>query len=273
MPFTYFDAAVWSAGATFALLFVLSTTVTHKPEAGNDLVLLGGLQVLVYLLVCALFAWRRPGKDFGELFALRRTSPLLLVLAVLLGVLLHGPANTVSDLVERIAPLPPEVAQAMHERLSVKSVPHAVALFAVVAVGGPFVEELLYRGAIFTSLRAPHGLSGALFASSLCFTLSHFDSRQWPPIFLLGCVLGLARALGGSMWASTLLHAAFNATTLGLWLAPQTRNLELPLSYEIGSWVLCGALLGLFAWAARKSAWASQARKGDLASAAVVEDT
>jgi membrane protease YdiL (CAAX protease family) len=265
MQFSYFDAAVWSAGSTFALILVLSTVVNQRPEAASDLVLLGGLQVLVYVAVCALFAWRRQGKDFGELFALRGTSPLLLFLAVLLGVLLQGPAGTIGGLMERIAPLPPEVEQAFRERLAVKSAPHAVALFVVAAAAGPFVEELLYRGAIFTSLRPLHGAIGAVFASSLCFTLSHFESRQWPPILLLGCALGVTRALSGSMWSSTLLHGAFNATSLALVLSPRAKDLEIPLVYEVASWASCAGVFALFVWVARRSARANLARDGDVA--------
>jgi membrane protease YdiL (CAAX protease family) len=262
MPFSYFDAALWSAGATFAFILALSTVDPDSPAA-SDLVHIGGLQVLVYVAVCALFAWRRQGKDFGELFGLRSTSVTLLVLAFVLGVLLQGPARTIADLIEQVAPTPPEVAKAVQERLTVKSIPHGVALFAVVAVAGPFVEELLYRGAIFTALRPVHGVVSALFISSICFALSHFDSRQWPPILLLGCALGLVRALSGSMWSSTLMHGAFNATTLALVLAPQAKDLELPLAYEIGSWVLSAAGLALFVWVARRSGRAGLARAGD----------
>jgi membrane protease YdiL (CAAX protease family) len=269
MPFTYFDAAIWSAGATFAFILALST-VNPDSAAANDLVHLGGLQILVYVGVCALFAWRRQGKDFGELFGLRGTSPLLLVLAVLLGVLLQGPAGTISDLIERVAPTSPELTQIIQQRLTVKSVPHGVALFAVVAVAGPFVEELLYRGAIFTSLRPVHGAIGAIFASSLCFTVSHFDPRQWPAILLLGSVLGLTRSLSGSTWSSALLHGTFNATTLTLVLLPRAKDFEVPRAYEIASWALCAGGLALFMWLSRRSARASRAREGDLATSVPV---
>jgi membrane protease YdiL (CAAX protease family) len=269
MPFSYFDAAVWSAGATFTFILALST-VNRDSAAANDLVYLGGLQILVYVAVCALFAWRRQGRDFGELFGLRGTSPLLLLLALVLGVLLQGPAGTVGDLMERIAPMPSDVAQAIEQRLTVKSIPHGVALFVVAALAGPFVEELLYRGAIFTSLRPLHGAIGAIFASSFCFTMSHLNLHQWPPILMLACVLGLARALSGSMWSSTLLHGAFNATSLTLVLTPQAKGLEIPLPYEVASWVLCAGVLALFVWVARGSARASLARAGDLTAVAPV---
>ena len=103
-PFTHFDAAIWTAGVTFVLLLVAS--LVHGQAERVDMVKIGAVQLAVYLLACALFSWRRPGRNFSELFAVRRTSPWLLVLCLLLGPALFGPAQTLDRVIDHFAAKP-----------------------------------------------------------------------------------------------------------------------------------------------------------------------
>jgi membrane protease YdiL (CAAX protease family) len=102
-----------------------------------------------------------------------------------------------------------------------------VGIIAYVVVG-PLTEELLFRGALYdlvldwsTGFRA-HVL--AISVTSLAFALSHFGGYGYRVTDLalthvglmvpVGLFLAWLRARSGSIWPSTIVHAAMNA----LWL-------------------------------------------------------
>lgn len=257
--FTPFDAAVWTAGATFAFILVVSLT---QDLENPDRVALFTVQVVVYLSLCALFAWRRPGRSFSELFALRRTSTWLLALGLLLGPALFGPAETLGRIVEKLAPPSPAELEAMRLLLPGDRL-QGVLMFVLAALAGPFVEELLYRGAIYTGLRPRYSMSVAIWTSALCFTLSHQNSRAWPAILVLALVLSTLRARSGSLWPVFLAHAGFNASQLGVFWAARGDSIEVPLVYEIGGWVLSAALLVAALLVGQRSSAAQEARRMD----------
>jgi membrane protease YdiL (CAAX protease family) len=259
--FTHFDAALWSAGTTFAL--ILTASLVHGPAEQVDMVKLVAVQLAVYLSVCALFSWRRPGRNFSELFALRRTSPWLLLLGLLLGPALFGPAETMGRLVEHFAPQPPAELEKAFQALMPKSPLHGALLLALVAVGGPLVEELLFRGAIYTALRPAFTAGSAVMTAALCFTLSHPKPRVWPQVMALALILSLLRARSGSLWPGYLAHASFNAAQLVALWALGGKAVAVPLRYEIAGWALCAVILAASLVLARKSPRAEEARAVD----------
>jgi ABC-2 type transport system permease protein len=77
-------------------------------------------------------------------------------------------------------------------------------------VVAPFVEELVFRGMIFRSLRRNHGVIVSILASSLLFAVVH-DPLSVPPVFVLGCAAAVAFERSGSIWSAMLVHGAYNA--------------------------------------------------------------
>ncbi|HEY3495771.1 MAG TPA: CPBP family intramembrane glutamic endopeptidase, partial [Polyangiaceae bacterium] len=254
----------WWVGVTVGWVLTLNLVVGISRGSEHDLVTLVGGQAAVYLGACALFAARRPGRSWSEVFAFRRTSIALILIALLLGVALYAPAQLFATLVERWFPLPKQVVAAEIQRLTPKSIVHGVALGLMVIGVGPFVEELFFRGALYTVLRSVGSAFAAVGTTALLFTLGHLEPRTWLPIFTLAVALGYVRALSGSFWPGLLLHAAFNGTALGMSLS--TRGDELaPIDAKIviGSSAASVVLLGLTAWIGKKSAAAARARALD----------
>lgn len=213
---THGDAIAWSLGVTLAWLVAGSMLVSAAPSAQNDLVMLAGVQIAVYLGACAWFAGRRPGRDWSQLFAYRRTSIGLLLISVVLGVALYAPAELVASLIEKRWPLPKELVEAHVARLTPRNFVHGTALAIMVALAGPFVEELFFRGALYTGLRAKNRTFAAAGTSAALFTLSHPEPRTWPPILALAVVITYLRVAGGSLWPGLLLHAGFNGTAVAM---------------------------------------------------------
>ncbi|MCB9385703.1 MAG: CPBP family intramembrane metalloprotease [Bryobacterales bacterium] len=106
--------------------------------------------------------------------------------------------------------------------------PGALLLFAIFGVlVAPAIEELVFRGFLFPAIERKHGQLVAILATSALFSGLHFSQYggHWAILLLLfyvGAVFGFVRARTGSIKATTILHAAYNATFLvGLHFAQQ----------------------------------------------------
>ena len=90
----------------------------------------------------------------------------------------------------------------------------------------PLVEELVFRGYIYTVIEGVWGVAVAVLASGLLFGAIHFPQLH-PGYFQMGllCVVGIvfswARARTGTLLASVLLHFGYNATLSAAFLASE----------------------------------------------------
>lgn len=104
--------------------------------------------------------------------------------------------------------------------LFLQSPPWQVAILALlVVVVGPTFEEIIFRGWLLGGLRQGWGDRRALLASAALFAVIHGDPWATPALFLLGCVFGWVYLRSGSLYASLVLHAMWNATTFIFLLA------------------------------------------------------
>jgi len=85
--------------------------------------------------------------------------------------------------------------------------------FLAVALVGPIVEELLYRGA-GVSLFAGLGALPAVAITSLAFGLAHGLVLALAALVFFGIVTALLRLRTDSIYPCMLVHCAFNATSL-----------------------------------------------------------
>ena len=88
-------------------------------------------------------------------------------------------------------------------------------------VFGPFGEELLFRGLVFSQAREiwPSSASMAVFVSTIAFSLHHIALNTAPRGFAIaqllftipmGVVFALLRERTGSLWPGLLVHVATN---------------------------------------------------------------
>lgn len=89
-------------------------------------------------------------------------------------------------------------------------------LAAVVVVGAPIVEELVYRGLLQRSLGTRVGRWPALAAVALLFALIHFSPVEIPGLFLAGLAFGVGVVWTGRIGPGLITHFAFNATGLAV---------------------------------------------------------
>lgn len=90
----------------------------------------------------------------------------------------------------------------------------AVVLVAVVVVGAPLVEELVYRGLLQGSLAARINDALALIVASAWFALIHFRPVEYPGLFVAGLIFGGCFLVTGRLGTAIVAHASFNLTGL-----------------------------------------------------------
>ncbi|MEY3618439.1 MAG: hypothetical protein RL726_1137, partial [Actinomycetota bacterium] len=89
-----------------------------------------------------------------------------------------------------------------------------VVLVAVVAIGAPLVEEIIYRGMIQQALHSRIDDVLAVVLSALFFALIHLQPVEIPGLFAFGLVVGICFMRTGRLGMSILVHVGFNATGL-----------------------------------------------------------
>ncbi len=88
----------------------------------------------------------------------------------------------------------------------------ALAWFAVV-IAGPIFEEVLFRGFMFRGIQASAlGNGGAVLITAFTWAAMHtqYDAYGLATVFVLGILLGWARAVTGSLYLTTAMHVATN---------------------------------------------------------------
>ena len=89
------------------------------------------------------------------------------------------------------------------------SMPVILMIF-IMGVFGPFCEEFVFRGIIFSGYRKTGRLLGALVLSSLLFGLMHMNFNQFCYAFVLGVCFALLMEATGSLWSSVIGHVIVN---------------------------------------------------------------
>ena len=93
----------------------------------------------------------------------------------------------------------------------------SIGLFFVVAViAAPLTEELIFRGWLFTGLRAKLSMWPRLLTSWVLFSVSQWESTHLYAlvVFPVGMALGFIRERAGSLKASMCFHAMYNGIAL-----------------------------------------------------------
>ncbi|MEM6530031.1 MAG: type II CAAX endopeptidase family protein [Chloroflexota bacterium] len=98
------------------------------------------------------------------------------------------------------------------------SVGSLVVIFALGIFALPFAEELIFRGVLFTWLKARNGLTYATIVTS--FTYAFFNLTPLP--FFSTVAIGIGAILvyerTESVWGAYLAHVVFNAVTVTIYL-------------------------------------------------------
>jgi len=242
-------ATAWTFGATFAFLFVYSVVVSLREGAQNDQVSAVLCQAIGYgLVLVAMLRVHAPELSVRRFVGLRPTALGFYLLGPALGLAATVPANALHHVI--VTRFPFDEPLRIVEVWGLATPPTRLMMALMIAVVGPVVEEVFFRGALFGGLRAREELARptlhAVFVSSLLFTIVHVRWQSFAPILLVGLLIAGLRVLSGSLVPAILAHVAFNAAGV----AELVRGEELVPSppLAIGGLALTALLFGAAWW-------------------------
>ena len=88
-------------------------------------------------------------------------------------------------------------------------------VFAGVVVA-PIVEEIFFRGFMFTGLRKRYKWYIAALITSFFFAAMHLQLTAFIPLFAMGFMLAFLYHISNSIWLPIIVHATTNALSIGL---------------------------------------------------------
>lgn len=104
----------------------------------------------------------------------------------------------------------------------------------------PLLEEMLFRGIIYTRLRKIMPVSASIALSAVIFGAAHGNVEQFCYATVMGLVCALAFQRYGSLWASFFIHFAFNSVSFLLEYVPDDPALIIALFF------ICTGLFVIF---------------------------
>jgi membrane protease YdiL (CAAX protease family) len=111
---------------------------------------------------------------------------------------------------------PPQPVVEMYLKKSTE--PYLLFFTLFVAIVGPAIEEIFFRGFTYKALRARFGIKWALLGSALIFALLHMNLVAFLPILFLGLVLAYLYEKTGSLVPSMTVHMVHNFIMVSLTL-------------------------------------------------------
>lgn len=220
----FFIAALLVTGflgfAGYALLKPLvGWTLPAQKLAHNTIFLLGVqfvfyVAVFFYVYALVVYRYRLPfwkGIKWGH------PTARIVERYVLLGIVLTIAVQLLP------AFLPDKSHFPLQKLFSTPDASYAMAVFAVVVA--PFMEELVFRGVLFSVFETRAGLVFAIVATAVLFAGMHVREYYgaWDHVFLIfivGLVLSLTRGFTKSLAPCVVLHVTYNACLMvGLFLA------------------------------------------------------
>ncbi len=197
-------------------------------EGGHTLLLLSAsiflFQGIVSAIVLARLHFHRiPTSEAFGLSSLPRPSDLLWGLAgycLALPLVVYG--GILSQFLLESLGLPTQPQQVLQNLRDLRGPATWTPVFLLVAGLVPFLEELLFRGVLFTWLAQTLGPLRALLLQAFFFALIHNHASGFLGLFSLALLLGLLLLHTRRLWVCIALHALFNAASLvHLLLLPQ----------------------------------------------------
>lgn len=199
-----------SVVAGIAMLLISTLLGAHGPQVPF---LVAG-QLLVYAFLLAVIARL---VDFrGSAIGLRGRLPradLLKALGAFVAafVVVTAASITIEKLTQQANPS----TNPVFEFLRSMQGPGDVALMLLlVGVAGPFFEEILFRGVIYTSMRNVLGAGVAIPLNGLLFAAVHGDAHGLIPLTILGIILAYTFERTRSVLACAVTHGLWNTQTL-----------------------------------------------------------
>lgn len=220
-PWTLGDIVICVVGgilfglvAVFMIFIIIAATNGRPPDPVVYLISGGALYVMVGVVIWLRLVKYR-GVSWASIgFTPVGPGPMLWMLPLTIG--LQILAGLVAYLTQLIFVDVPDASDQLAVTSEGLSLTELFCFLIVVALIGPVVEEIVFRGLLYRYLRARRGIALALVISSLAFSAIHFIPVLLAVFFVMGFVFGLVAERTGSLYPAITLHALHNAVSVVL---------------------------------------------------------
>jgi uncharacterized protein len=248
---SFLAAAGWTLVAVLFFYFTASVAESLRAGAQKDVVTQAACAALAYsLTLFVILRVHEPEGSIRNVLALKMPPISTIPLAVIAGGGLAGPAAWLNRVM--LARIP--YSDAEKEQLetyvggtSYDTTPKRIALVIMLVLLMPLLDELFFRGALFTPLRKRARLEPVLMATAAYETLSSAHPRVMFSFFALSLALSWIRGMSGSSIPAILARIAFFAPqyvsmAFGKELPPLSKAM---LAGSAGASVAALAMIGL----------------------------
>jgi len=245
-PLTFAAAALWTLLVVFLDAFFIGMTEAGREGAYLDLVSRTGCVALAYSVVFfGILRLHEPETSIRHVLALRAPSVVALMLVVVVGIAMSLPAEWLGQLMELRLPRSDQEQENFDRLYSVATTGKRVSLVISAVCIQPILDELYFRGAIFTPLRRTRRWETVVLATAAFETLRSGSPRSMMIVLVVSLVFAWIRAATGSVFPSILARMSFVAVGV----IPMVMGRDLPkptLAWLAGTTLLAvGGLLGL----------------------------
>jgi membrane protease YdiL (CAAX protease family) len=188
------------------VLIMLAGTLTYQ---GATLVMIGVFLRIHRLNWSEAFGFKAP--------RLART----LGLAALAAALVIPLAMALGEVARRIlegAGRSPQVQESVKALQTTDSFEQQVYFGIITVIVAPFVEEVLFRGILYPTVKQFGFPRFAVWSTSILFAMFHVNAMAFVPLVFMAVILTLLYETTGNLLAPIVTHALFNATNLALLL-------------------------------------------------------
>jgi membrane protease YdiL (CAAX protease family) len=229
------DRIVWLVAALLASIS-LGTLVVQgyqallpkdepKGQASLVVMLIGTLMFHGVALALVGVFLRQHQLTWSEAFGFnaprRKRAILLAVLTSIVVLPIAWSLGQLSQVVLLKLGLTPQAQQAVQALTAANSLGQQIYFFIVAVLLAPVVEEIIFRGILYTALKHFGFPTFALWGASLAFALMHTNMMTFLPLLFFAVILTFLYETTGNLLSSIIAHSLFNATNfiLLLWQA------------------------------------------------------
>jgi membrane protease YdiL (CAAX protease family) len=167
------------------------------------------------LILVALFLWWER-ITWNEAFGLRNSSPGRVIgLGIIAGILVLPTAWALQQLSVTVLShfevdsAPQEIIQKL--QTGRETVPHQAYFFVVAVIGAPLIEEILFRGIIYPTVKQLGFPKLAFWGTTLLWAATHVNSQAFLPLVFFGVALTMLYDETDNLLTPIIAHSCFNA--------------------------------------------------------------
>ncbi|KAL8045286.1 hypothetical protein ABFX02_08G103500 [Erythranthe guttata] len=192
-----------------------AANILHQPvlDPQTEALLILGIQILELIIVLLLLKYpQEPRYNLSDFFNANKERSGLLASVLGFGFLLSlvFAASYFADSLMG----PKDVNNPFLKEIISSGSSSTAACVLVYCFVTPFLEEVVYRGFLLTSLCSKMKWQKAVIISSIAFSAAHFSADNFIQLFIVGFVLGCSYCWTGTLTTSLAIHSLYNALVL-----------------------------------------------------------